>query len=296
MASNIPETAQIRTVDPFASYNSDTVDKLTRMMTFDDNLLANVNSLRVTLDSTAANHVVVSTGSAFKDDTLIEITQEISIDFDDKDSYYDWSAGWFDEAGTYYLLLRYRYAKSRPAPVASYQILKPSQRSSFSLTGDWVFLAAVVVSWNGATFQVDSVSDYDSDTGTYPNSKRRYLTKYAGSETILPSHNQNRDQSRIAYDALNDEFWFGYSDRWERLGTASKITDTTTSWTLSGGSYYYDVDITGLGISDQEVVVSCKDTSTNMVIIPQDIDLSQANKVRIWMPVNTVSLVVTVVG
>jgi len=81
-------------------------------------------------------------------------------------------------------------------------------------------------------------------------------------------------------------------------GTASRLTDTLSGgdWNLSGGSYYGDVDITDLGITGQDVIVSCRDTSTNMVVTPQDIDLSVADTVRVWMPVNTVTLLVTVVG
>ena len=63
---------------------------------------------------------------------------------------------------------------------------------------------------------------------------------------------------------------------------------------LDSGSYRGDVDISGLNITGQDVTVSC--TADDMVITPQDIDLSVADTVRIWMPANTVTLVVSVVG
>jgi len=67
-------------------------------------------------------------------------------------------------------------------------------------------------------------------------------------------------------------------------------------WILDTGTYKGLVDISSLGLPDQDVVVSCRDTSTNMVITPQDVDLGTSDMVIIWMPVNTVSLSVTVVG
>ena len=84
-------------------------------------------------------------------------------------------------------------------------------------------------------------------------------------------------------------------------GTTAKITETITApgdWTLDSTSseYYYDIDITDLDITGQDVIVSCRDTADDMVITPQDIDLSVADTVRIWMPANTVTLVVSVVG
>ena len=81
-------------------------------------------------------------------------------------------------------------------------------------------------------------------------------------------------------------------------GTTAKITDTLSGvdWVLDSGSYRGDVDISGLNITGQDVTVSCRDTADDMVITPQDIDLSVADTVRIWMPANTVTLVVSVVG
>ena len=46
MASNIPE--QTRVVDPFASFNSDTVNQLTKMITQGDNGLTTTKGLDVT--------------------------------------------------------------------------------------------------------------------------------------------------------------------------------------------------------------------------------------------------------
>ena len=59
------------------------------------------------MDSTS---VLITTGQAFKDDILLEITADKNIDFTDADYYL--TATPFNEAGTYYVVLEYIYAKS----------------------------------------------------------------------------------------------------------------------------------------------------------------------------------------
>ena len=78
----------------------------------------------------------------------------------------------------------------------------------------------------------------------------------------------------------------------------ARITDTITApgdWTLGGDAtseYYYDVDITAIG--NVYPVVVCYDTSTFMEVEPSDIDRTQSNVLRVWMPVNSISLAVTI--
>ena len=86
MASNTPE--QTRVVDPFASFNSDTVNQLTKMITQGDNGLTTTKGLDVTSDSTSpTTTVVVSTGTAYMDDVLITITSDHLVDFTDSNNY-----------------------------------------------------------------------------------------------------------------------------------------------------------------------------------------------------------------
>jgi len=227
MAASIP--SQERTVDPFASYNSNTVNDHTKMVTYDEEGMANINSLRVTdaLDSTEAS-VIVSLGFAYKDAVLIHATGQSVVDFNNEDHYYDWDSPGlgFQETGYYYIVMNYVYVKSRPAPQMSYQIIKPSQRSAFSTGGSWLFLAAVLFNTVGPAAPIDGIFDYDPED---PDNKRLYVKSYMGTETFLPDHDQTRDQSRVAYDSTADEFYFGYVDRWRPLGkgTGSIIRDTS---------------------------------------------------------------------
>jgi hypothetical protein len=421
MASSIPQ--QYRTIDPFASYNSNTVNQLTEMKSRGENVLDYPCSLDVVLDSTSVQEVVVKSGYVYKDDVLIYVSEDHTVPFTDYANQYVS----FDVTGLitgyYYIVLEYTYIKSRPAPQAKIKIVMPTQRSNYnygSSSSSLVFLKAVYVTVGGSPNPaVVSVHDYDP---TLPDNKRTFVREYAGAVIDLPTHEKCRDQARIAYDIKTDQFYFGFEDRWELLNvggsyninttavnagqlcyvgtngdataaivtaintaaemvaieigiatdgsgqsrlsgyvegvevetgitisvgdllylsstdagtvtnvetsplsqvvgkalsngddstpinilffpravlkasTAARLVDTANSWTLSGSDYYHDIDISSLGLSSQDVIVSCRDTSTDLVIQPGDIDLSIANTVRIWMPDNTITLEVTIVG
>jgi len=62
-------------------------------------------------------------------------------------------------------------------------------------------------------------------------------------------------------------------------------------WVLSGAIYYGDIDHS---LNTKDVIVNCWRTSDDMKIIPQDVERVNVNRVRVWMPVNTVSLRVVV--
>ena len=240
MAASKP--SQVRTVDPFASFNSDTVNKLTKMVTFDEEGLARINDLRVTNANDARSTAVfVSTGFLYKDNVLFDITSQTKVDFNTADHYYDWDSPGlgFNENGYYYIVLNYNYVKSRPAPEATYQIIKPSQRGSYSYGGSWVFLACVLISGvGGSGAQIDAIYDYDP---TNADNKRVYAKTYAGSETSLPTHDRTTDQSRIAYEWATDTFWFGYADRWSKAGASVEINIDTTGLNV-GELCYSDSD------------------------------------------------------
>ena len=91
MASSIP--SQARAVDPFASYNSDTVNKLTRMLTYGENGIATPLSCDITLDSTSSSQVVLNPGFVYQDDVWINIDAQHEVDFTDSDQYYNFDTG-----------------------------------------------------------------------------------------------------------------------------------------------------------------------------------------------------------
>jgi len=180
--------SQTRSVDPYASYHSNVVNRLTRMISRGVDCLHSPASMEVEIDSTSPlTHVVVSKGEVFKDDVYFIIDDDFRVDFEDSKFYVSPP---FNEAGYYYVLLDYKYVKARPAPKGSIKILKPSERSLFNKE-QYVFLKAVKVTFNGSTFEIDSVYDWDPEN---TDNKREYCQYYIGTENSLPwPFNVDRD-------------------------------------------------------------------------------------------------------
>jgi len=231
MASNVNVPTQERSVDPFASYNSNTVNKLTKMISFGSDVLADPNALRLTLLS--GSTVRVSAGQCIKDHTLIDVSASLVLDFTDSDYYYNFDSG-FNQDGYYYVVLSYRYVKSRPAPTASIQIIRPSQTGAFSEGGDWLFLGAVHAT-NTAPPVLDGIYDYDPST---PTVERKYAKEFAGGYTILPTHVSTEHRGQIAYEVTTDQFYVGFEDRWEPFPQNYVNIDTTNA--TAGDLCYVD--------------------------------------------------------
>ena len=229
MASTIP--SQERVVDPFASYNSNVVNRLTEVVTRSDEGMLTQGALQViTSDSTT---VVVQTGYAMKDDVLIRVTQTHTVNFDDTDQWESGIPTLGFPAGYYYIVLKYQYLKQRPAPQAEIKILKPSEGYLLDSTSTVYLLLKVAQISSGAITNL-----YDYDPGS-PSRVRKYIKYYAGPETTLPTHDQARDQARIAYVAASDTFYFGYENEWREL--------------LAGNveiSISFAIDTTGLEVGD----------------------------------------------
>jgi len=236
MASTIPN--QNRVIDPFSSYNSNVVNEISHIVTQGSDGLLTTNSLQVSLDSTSPlTNVVVSTGYVVKDDVLINITADHDVNFHDVDQYA--LPPVILSAGNYYLVLEYVFVKSRPAPQASIKILMPAQRGLLSTSSNYFLLKVVELDGSG---NIIAMYDKDPDTGTYPDSERKFVKYYAGSEIILPTFDQQTDQSRMAYESTRDKYYFGYSDGWRELSAGGISTDLNTDSTgiVVGSLCYID--------------------------------------------------------
>jgi len=233
MASSTP--VQSRAVDPYASYNSNIVNQLTGIVNRGSNVLDYDNSLQVVTDSTATDSLIVLPGIIYKDDMLIHITSQHTVDFTDPTHYVSASGDPFNTTpGIYYIVLEYTYIKSRPAPEAKIKILLPNQTSSFR-SGNFpslFFLKAVDVTVPSGNGTIGTLYDYDP---SHQTTKREYVKNYASTEIFLPVFEASRDQSRIVYSPITDQYYFGYSDRW-----GSPIAGSTT---IQG-------DTSGLDIGD----------------------------------------------
>jgi hypothetical protein len=236
MASRIP--SQVRHVDPYASYNSNTVNKLTQMITRGNNGITTKTDLDVIQDSTSPTTVVdVTPGFIFKDDVLIEFTENAEVDFTDLNCYIAPGSG-FDEDGWYAIVFEYTYIKSRPAPTATVKILKPSQILSPHIGTSLLFLKAVYVTGGGPHY-IDTSVDFWDYYPTYPTIKREYTDLYFGVEVILPGFNPDTDQGRVVYETSTDAFWFGYSNRWGRISAGVEVTLNTDTTGVDVGTLCY---------------------------------------------------------
>ena len=239
MASSIP--TQERVVDPFASYNSNVVNRLTEILSKGRNALISTNDLQVTvIDSTS---VAVSEGYALKDDVLIHVTAPKTVDFYDIDQYT--STDPFPTPGYNYIVLDYSYVKSRPAPQASIKILRSTERAALAASPNLMLIKVVKLTTTGPHI-IESLHDFDPEN---ISNKRETIFRYATGEGYLPVHTRSRDQSRIVYDHESDSFYFGISDRWVGLDDGSSIIKDTSALALGDLAYINSTGGVGKAIS-----------------------------------------------
>lgn len=263
-----PVPSQERTVDPYASYHSNVVNKFTRMITTGLNCIFGTHGIEVT--QLSSTEVETSTGQCFKDDMLIQVTSTLTVDFEDEDFYADPSGGWWNEIGYYYVTLDYTYTISRPAPDASIKILKPSQHAMYTPTSRFLFLKAVEVSWNGSTFQIDDVWDYDPST---PTNRRVYAPLFAGVQDTIPTFDVDEHEARIIYVRETDRLYWGTSQRWE---TFNAIRDNIDTIGMTVGQLGY-IDASG---AMQPAIADSYTHQSDAVILQVGYEADGSGKVR----------------
>jgi len=157
MSNPIP--TQVRAIDPYASYNSNIANRLTRVVTNGEDCLIYPNPIDV--ESLSTTTVTVTGGKCVKDDVLIE-TQDLVVDFTDSTSYIFISGSPFQEAGYYYIVMSYIYAKVQPPNEASVALIHPSQRGTLYNPSEQIFLKCAEISEpSPGTFQIDALHDFD---------------------------------------------------------------------------------------------------------------------------------------
>lgn len=245
--------AQTCTVSPYSEYNSNVVNRLTRMISEQRNCINSGYPTDIILDSTSPLTVVdITPGSVFKDDVFITIDEEFRVDFEDIDFYISGSA--FNEAGYYYVLLEYVYVKSFPAPRVSIKIVKPSQHSLY--TNAHILLKVVHVMFNGTSFEIDGLYDYDPST---PTNGRVHSRTRIGLENTLPDFNAERDEGRVIYVRDRANVYFGLDSDWACQGTFEYSCDT------SGTSLGYMAYV-GAGDIAYSAIATSKDTLATCIV------------------------------
>jgi len=222
---------QTRTIDPYASYNSNVANRLTRMVTGGNNCLFSTHTIEVELDATSITHVTVSSGQCFKDDVIVQLSESTSLDFESSDSYVEYGGG-FNEEGYYYVVLDYEYVKAKPAPQAALKIIKPSQVNTH-FTSRYLFLKAVRVTYNGVIFRIASVHDGDPDN---PSNQREYTPLYAGVSNSLPTFDSDEHEGMIIYVRDTGALYWGMHGRWEEF---QAIRDRVDTYNCSAGQVAY---------------------------------------------------------
>jgi len=162
-----PVPSQIRSVDPYASYDSNVVNQLTRIVSDGENILLSPSPIDVSLINTTT--VKALAGKAIMQDVLIEI-QDINIDPSDIDFYLDSSGGIWNETGYYLVVLHYEYQKTSPPPEAAIKIIMPSQKATLFDPTKHLFLKCLDVSNSGLN-EIDDVLDSDPDDPTLDRSE-----------------------------------------------------------------------------------------------------------------------------
>lgn len=267
MGNTIP--TQSRTIDPYSSYNSNIVNQLTRMVSKGENCIFGLSSLNITIDpATPDTCLILSTGLCFKDDVIIEVTNDFTIDMHDSDFYL--TTDHFDEIGYYYIALNYTYIKALPAPQAKITIFRPSERGSCG--SGYLFLKAVYVDGVPGSLTIDSIYDYDPEN---TDVKRIYSQMYLSVEYTLPTFDAVRDESRLIYVKDLDEVYFGGSTEWISWNSVRDSIDTL-GCTVGSLVYLKPDNSTDYAIS------SARETFAIGVVLQEGLTSEGTGKIRLF--------------
>lgn len=134
-------TNQERSVDPHSSFQSQNVNKLTRVITTGNDIIRSSTHLLPTFNS--STEFDVSSGVFVKDDVMIQVTSTQTLDITDPTNFVEGSipSGSFPQTG--YIVISYQYVNTPIAPEAELLVLKNT--GSFD-TDLFIFLGTVTFS------------------------------------------------------------------------------------------------------------------------------------------------------
>jgi hypothetical protein len=225
------------------------------MVTNGENALFSPRSMDVIADSTAPNdYVTVTSGIAFLDNVLIDVTENHTVDFNDASHYFGGSI--VKESGYYYIVLEYQFTKSRPAPEAAVKIITPTEVSGGSFGATHLLLKVIQASTG--PWSIDAFLDYNP---SIPEDKRINTSEWASVENTLPTFSRSSDWGRIIYVRDEDAFYFGLYSDWETLQESGTRINIDT--TASTGSLVY-IDSNGEG---KEAISTTEDTFAEAVVV-----------------------------
>ena len=168
----IPE--QLRSIDPYSAYRySSVINRLTRVITGGNDIVLNPD-VSFPITRTGNSTIEVGPGLCIKDDVLIHVTEEnYEIDLDNQYFYVDDISGnAMDQAGYYYLVLQYSYARTLPSPKAAYKIIKNTSVLYTPYSEKYIFLGTVKVEYSSGlsryivSSENDAIRYFDPDDST----------------------------------------------------------------------------------------------------------------------------------
>lgn len=110
-----------------------------------------------------------------------------------------------------------------------------------------------------------------------------------GIEAVDPYDTDTTDNKLVSNLLMNTLLTLATS----AVSGATTTNATINTWTASGDEYKADINHTH---SNDYLVVQCYDASTDQQIFPAEIESINPNKLRIFMPDNTVNLEVVIIG
>ena len=219
MAYSTP--TQLRSVDPYSSYNSNNVNALTRVVSEGEDIICQGLDVALTTSTT----LTVETGIAVKDDVMVHIQESMVIDLTDNDWFIEGSSASGDD--TYYVVLDYRYSKISPAPIASIKILKTLANMS---TGYYLFLKAIAV----VSGEVVAVSDIN---GAYSRNIPKWAAGFNLEELLDVDIEGKADGSVIRYSTDDSKWLIG-----ENLTELGDMNDVSLASQVTGSILSYTGD------------------------------------------------------
>ena len=153
MPVNAPQ--QQRTADPYSEQRySSVINRFTRMVTGGKNVILQADqSFIITIDDWKT--ITVKPGLFVKDDALIHMTDDYTIDFTDELMYVD-AAGVMTISDYYYIVAEYTYSRSLPAPKSYYRIIR-DENIFLNFQTSYLYLGNIFVKWNDglSRFEID---------------------------------------------------------------------------------------------------------------------------------------------
>jgi len=287
MAFYIP--AQHRAVDPYSSYESNNVNQLTRILTNGINVVS--KGMEVTISDTT--HLNISLGTSVKDDVMVNVTENVEIDFEDGSWFVEGVPMQLTDTGYLYVVLDYTYIKSQAPNTVSYKILKDTS----SLPAQYMFIKAVKLNTSGATPTIESVWDWDPSTPSIVI--QRTTIQFTITETLPPWTASQRGLMYLVNGG--EQIALGYVTGWVYFNTshlkdyAEVYSETIPSGSFSLVSGLYEYDVTH-SLNKAVVNVQCVEETLKAVISPNTILLTDNNTTKLKFSIVPDNIKVIITG